>query len=70
MTYLFDLIWDILLFIMGSINQLVGYFLDIKFLDVPILLYMVFFDLLLTMIQKFAGDKLGMVDDDGGDDDD
>lgn len=70
MDYLFTTIWDILLNIFGLINQLVGYLLDIKFFDVPILLYLVFFDLFLRMIQYFSGDKIGMVTDDDDDDDD
>ena len=67
MTYLFDEIWTIFLFILGAINQLVGFLLDIKFLDVPILVYLVFFDLFLSLIQLFVGDKLGIVDDDDDD---
>lgn len=68
MDYLFTMIWDILLNIFGLINQLVGYLLDIKFFDVPILLYLVFFDLFLRLIQYFSGDKIGMVTDDSEDD--
>lgn len=67
MDYLFTMIWDILLNIFGLINQLVGYLLDIKFFDVPILLYLVFFDLFLRLIQYFSGDKIGMVTDDSDD---
>lgn len=70
MDYLFTMIWDILLNIFGLINQLVGYLLDIKFFDVPILLYLVFFDLFLRFIQYFSGDKIGMITDDDNDDDD
>lgn len=68
MTYLFDQVWTILLFILGAINQLVGFLLNIKFLDVPILVYLVFFDLFLSLIQLFMGDKLGIDDDDDDDD--
>lgn len=69
MSEIFDMVWQIMLFLLGIINTLIGYLLDIKFLDMPILVYFVFFDLLARLILRFGGNSIGASSDDDDEDD-
>ena len=69
MEVIFILAWDCLLGFLGLLNQAIGWLLDIKFLGVPFLVYLVFVDLLNHLISFFSKDYV-LSDDEGGASDD
>ncbi len=70
MEVIFILAWDCLLGFLGLLNQAIGWLLDIKFLGVPFLVYLVFVDLLNHLISFFSKDYVLSDDDEGGPRDD
>lgn len=51
MAEFFGIIFDILQLIMGSVNQIVGWLIDIKIFEIPLLVFLAVLDIIAEIYQ-------------------
>jgi len=57
MSEFFDIIWLILTTLLGYLNTIIGWLIDIKLFDTPFLVVLLFFDFIGATLFFFLGDE-------------